>query len=92
MNTLADIQQLKMPCVTVYGSKDTFLPPPDDTILASLKDGANVFHSVRMEGNKHFPMLENIPGFSRLLVDFLSTPTPELIKLEIKETWERRVR
>jgi pimeloyl-ACP methyl ester carboxylesterase len=92
VNTLADLQRLTMPCVAVYGSKDTFLPPPDDQMLASLKSGLNVFRAVRMEGNRHFPMLENIPGFARLLVDFLSASTAEITSLDIKETWERRVR
>ncbi|MBN1565519.1 MAG: alpha/beta hydrolase [Anaerolineae bacterium] len=92
VNTLADVQQLAMPCVTVYGTKDTFLPPPDEALLTSIKEKAKAFYPVKMENNRHFPMLENIPDFARLLADFLSTPTAELGNLKIKETWERRVR
>jgi hypothetical protein len=35
-------------------------------------------------------MLENIAGFTRLVLDFLEVP--DVTKLAIKETWERRVR
>ena len=92
VNTLIDIQRLSVPCVAVYGTNDTFLPPPDEPMLTQLQGSPGLFHAVKMKGNKHFPMLETAPVFARLLVDFLSTPTPELTKLEIKETWERRVR
>lgn len=89
VDTLRDLQALPVPCVAVWGTTDTFLPAPDARMLNSLAE-AGAFHSITMEGTRHFPMLENIAGFTRLVLDFLEAP--DVTKLTIKETWERRVR
>lgn len=90
VDTLRDLKALTVPTVMVYGMNDTFLPLPDVKMLASLGEGQRPFHTVPMEGTRHFPMLENIAGFTRLMLDFLEVP--DVTKLAIKETWERRVR
>jgi pimeloyl-ACP methyl ester carboxylesterase len=90
VDTLREMQRLAMACVAVYGAGDTFLPPPNKEMLALLAEASRPFHAVAMAGVKHFPMLENIAGFSRLLLDFLEAT--DITKLGIKETWERRVR
>ncbi len=90
VDTLRDLRSLPMPIVTLYGTNDTFLPEPDAAMLAMLKEGRATFHSLGIEGARHFPMLENIADFTRLLLDFLEVP--DVTKLEIKKIWERRVR
>jgi pimeloyl-ACP methyl ester carboxylesterase len=90
VDTLRELLALRMPVLTVYGANDTFLPPPSSEILADLRNGNGPFHAISMDGTRHFPMLENIAGFTRLMLDFLETQ--DITKLEIKKTWERRVR
>jgi pimeloyl-ACP methyl ester carboxylesterase len=90
VDTLRDLKALTMPALSVHGANDTFLPPPDAEMIAGLKEGRSSFHIIGMESTRHFPMLENIAGFTRLLLDFLEAP--DVTKLEIKKTWERRVR
>jgi pimeloyl-ACP methyl ester carboxylesterase len=88
VDTLRALRQLTMPNVALYGVNDTFTPPPDATMIATLADSA--CHIISMDGIRHFPMLENVAGFNRLLVDFLEIPNVK--ELKIKEQWERRVR
>ncbi|HVO68543.1 MAG TPA: alpha/beta hydrolase, partial [Aggregatilineaceae bacterium] len=90
VDTLRDLKALAMPAVMVYGLSDTFLPQPDVKMFASLSGRQHPFHTIPMESIRHFPMLENIAGFTRLVLDFLEVP--DVTKLAIKETWERRVR
>lgn len=88
-DTFTCIRQLQAPVLMVYGTKDTFVLPPDAPMVSELKM-ASKFHAIPMEGIKHFPMLEAIDAFSRLLLEFLEAP--DVTRLSIKETWERRVR
>lgn len=90
VDTLREMQRLRMPSVTVYGKGDTFLPPPDDELIADLRAGGGPLHLIGMDDTRHFPMLEKIDPFTRLLMDFLEIE--DVSKLEIKKTWERRVR
>jgi pimeloyl-ACP methyl ester carboxylesterase len=90
VDTLRDLRTLSAAAVAVYGVSDTFIPVPDARMLTSLTEGRSTFHVIKMESTRHFPMLEDIAGFSRLLVDFLEIP--DVTKLTIKQTWERRVR
>jgi len=90
VDTLRELRALPMPAVTVFGTHDTFMPPPDAEMLASLKEGRSTFHAIPMEDCRHFPMLEAMAPFTRMLLDFLEVP--DVTKLEIKKTWERRVR
>jgi pimeloyl-ACP methyl ester carboxylesterase len=90
IDTLRDLKTLNMPTVVVYGSNDTFVPPPDAEMVAALREGRSTFQLIGMDDTRHFPMLENIAPFTRLLLDFLEIP--DVTKLEIKKTWERRVR
>ncbi len=90
VDTLRELIALTMPIVAVSGVNDTFVLPPNESMQQSLKDGAGQFLYVPMEATRHFPMLENITGFTRLLLDFLEVP--DVTKIEIKKLWERRVR
>ena len=90
IDTLRDLARLTVPALAVYGMNDTFLPPPDSEMIARLKEGRDAFHLLGIEGGRHFPMLENIDTFTRLLQDFLDMPN--VMDVEIKKKWERRVR
>ncbi|MBI5959041.1 MAG: alpha/beta hydrolase, partial [Chloroflexi bacterium] len=90
VDTLRDLRGLTSSAVAVYGVSDTFIPVPDARMLSTLTEGRSTFHLIKMENTRHFPMLEDIAGFSRLLVDFLEIP--DVTKLTVKQTWERRVR
>lgn len=90
VDTLRDLGALTMPLVAVYGANDTFLPPPDARMITGLTEGRTTCHVIGMNNIRHFPMLENTTGFTRLLLDFLEIA--DVTKLTIKETWERRVR
>jgi pimeloyl-ACP methyl ester carboxylesterase len=90
VDTLRDLRALSMPLVAVYGGGDTFVPPPDARMITSLTEGRSTCGVIGMDSLRHFPMLENTAGFTRLLLDFLEIP--DVTKLTIKETWERRVR
>ncbi|WP_119068833.1 alpha/beta fold hydrolase [Aggregatilinea lenta] len=90
VDTLRDLARLTVPALAVYGMNDTFLPPPDSEMIARLKEGRDNFHLLGIEGGQHFPMLENIETFTRLLQDFLDLPN--VMDVEIKKKWERRVR
>ncbi len=89
-DTFRTLKNLTVPAVLVYGTEDKFLPPPEPPMLQELSQSADKFHAIAMPGIKHFPMLEAIDAFSRLLLDFLETS--DVQKLAIKQTWERRVR
>lgn len=90
IDTLRDLARLTVPALAVYGLNDTFLPPPDSEMIARLKEGRDTFNLIGFEGGRHFPMLENIETFTRLLQDFLDLPS--VTDVEIKKKWERRVR
>ncbi|HML23394.1 MAG TPA: alpha/beta fold hydrolase [Aggregatilinea sp.] len=90
VDTLRDLARLTVPAIAVYGTNDTFLPPPDSEMIARLKEGRDNFQLIGLESGRHFPMLENIETFTRLLLDFLELPN--VTDVEIKKKWERRVR
>lgn len=90
VDTLGALKALSMPVVALYGANDTLLPAPDADMLADLRRDHRPFHVVRLADIRHFPMLEDVAGFNRLLLDFLEAP--DVTKLKIKKKWERRVR
>jgi len=90
VDTLRELQQLTMPVLAVYGGGDTLLPEPDDAMLRALRDGGRPFHAIGMPGLRHFPMLDDIATFTRLLMDFLEAA--DVTQISIKTRWERRVR
>jgi pimeloyl-ACP methyl ester carboxylesterase len=90
VDTLREMQALKMPTVMVYGVKDTFLPPPDVSMLGSLNEGRTTFRAMALDDVRHFPMLEEKADFTRLMLAFLETP--DVHQIDLKEVWVRRVR
>jgi pimeloyl-ACP methyl ester carboxylesterase len=90
VDTLREMQVLRMPVVMVYGAKDTFLPPPAPPILASLSEGRSAFRAIVLDGVRHFPMLEEKADFTRLMLAFLEAA--DVNQIDLKQIWVRRVR
>jgi pimeloyl-ACP methyl ester carboxylesterase len=90
VDTLRELQRVQPPVLAVYGSEDTMLPAPDSDMLNALRADGRPFHAIEMRGLRHFPMLDDIAAFNRLLMDFLEAADPT--RVTIKERWERRVR
>ncbi|MCC6801177.1 MAG: hypothetical protein IT325_13765, partial [Anaerolineae bacterium] len=90
VDTLRELQRLALPVLAVFGGGDTLLPAPDETMLRALHDRGRPFHTIEMRGLRHFPMLDDIAAFNRLLMDFLEAA--DVRQVSIKERWERRVR
>lgn len=84
-----EVRNFGVPCLFVYGANNpAFTSAPSlDSVLPTH------MHQINFENSGHFPMLDNVPQFNRLLVDFLAlesgvSPT----ELQMKEEWKRRVR
>jgi pimeloyl-ACP methyl ester carboxylesterase len=90
VDTLREMQALKMPVVMVYGAKDSFIPPPDAQMLGGLSEGRSTFRAIALDDVKHFPMLEEKTDFTRLMLAFLETA--DVNHIDLKEIWVRRVR
>ena len=87
----SELQDLKPPCLLVYGEKDTVIAPPLEDDWSNGVTG-NV-HRIGLEESRHFPMLDEAAKFNRLLSDFLALKSGEdLTNLGLKEEWKRRVR
>jgi pimeloyl-ACP methyl ester carboxylesterase len=87
-NVFANFRVLNIPCLLVYGDKDPAIVIPDGEYSLS-----TMTHQVELEGSGHFPMIDEVSRFSRLLTDFLaldSGASPR--ELQLKEEWRRRVR
>jgi pimeloyl-ACP methyl ester carboxylesterase len=87
-NVFSNFRALNIPCLLVYGDKDPAIVTPDGEYSLS-----TMTHQVELEGSGHFPMIDEISRFNRLLTDFLgldSGVSPR--ELQMKEEWRRRVR
>ena len=88
-NILPHVRNFSVPCLFVYGANT-----PAITIPVPETNGLPVhMHQITLENSGHYPMLDNVSQFNRLLVDFLAldsgvSPT----ELQMKEEWKRRVR
>ncbi len=89
-NTFQHVRNFGVPCLFVYGANDptfTTLPTQETNNLPMH------MHQINLDNSGHFPMLDNVSQFNRLLVDFLaldSGASPS--ELQMKEEWKRRVR
>jgi len=88
-NILPHVRNFSVPCLFVYGANT-----PAITIPVPETNGLPVhMHQITLENSGHYPMLDDVSQFNRLLVDFLAldsgvSPT----ELQMKEEWKRRVR
>lgn len=84
-------QNLKVPCLLVYGQND---PAVEGLPFQNRMDTLpKHIHQIIFDESGHFPMLDEPSKFNRLLADFLSLSSgisPR--QLQLKEEWKRRVR
>lgn len=88
-NMFLNLMQVKIPTVAIYGNDDTFITQPPALLMDKMK-GREAFKVITLDGVRHFPMLEDITQFTRLLREFLEIPN--VTELEVKEEWKRRNR
>jgi pimeloyl-ACP methyl ester carboxylesterase len=88
-NVFLNLMQLKTPTVAVYGNDDTFVTQPPSILMDKMREREQ-FKIITLDGVRHFPMLEDITQFTRLLREFLEVPN--VMDLEVKEEWKRRNR
>jgi pimeloyl-ACP methyl ester carboxylesterase len=87
-NLRDDLRPVQAPVVLAYGERDPLVPPPDGGWFADLPPH---MRQVLLSESRHFPMLEEAPKFTRLLIDFMDAGT-NLAQLELKEEWRRKIR
>jgi pimeloyl-ACP methyl ester carboxylesterase len=88
-NVFLNLMQLKIPTVAVYGNDDTFISQPPKILMDKMREREQ-FKVITLDGVRHFPMLEDITQFNRLLREFLEIQN--VTELEVKEEWKRRNR
>ncbi len=77
------------PCLLVYGQNDPAITMP----TVSPDALPHMSHMISLEQSGHFPMLDDVARFNRLLNDFLTLESGETPRdLLLKEEWKRRVR
>jgi pimeloyl-ACP methyl ester carboxylesterase len=91
------IQNIKPPCLLVYGQNDPAVNAP---LLQEQSPLAKNFvalpenvHQIVFDNSGHFPMIDESNKFNRLLKDFLSLcsgVSPR--QLQLKDEWKRRIR
>ncbi|HEX9838072.1 MAG TPA: alpha/beta hydrolase [Anaerolineales bacterium] len=87
-NLFGGFRDLNIPCLLVYGEKDQAITIPGEDFSLS-----TMTHQIVLEGSGHFPMIDEMVKFNRLLTDFLALDqglSPR--ELQMKEEWRRRVR
>jgi pimeloyl-ACP methyl ester carboxylesterase len=77
-----------IPVLLVHGEEDPFIQAPRRERLGDIAENGRV---VLLSGVQHFPMLEAMNKFNRLLMEFLNVGE-DLDALELKEEWQRRLR
>lgn len=88
-NPLQKLLKTPAPALAIFGSNDTFIQTPDETILETVASHQQIRLLV-LQNIRHFPMLEDTARFMRLLKEFLEAP--DLQQIEMKDEWKRRLR
>ncbi|MFQ3535393.1 MAG: alpha/beta hydrolase [Aggregatilineales bacterium] len=91
-NLALELKRLMTPTLLLHGEADTFLPPPDESLIQRINRGkqSGYFLPLIEPAVGHFPMLEITAKFNRLLVDFLEAP--DLSNVQFKDQWKRTIR
>lgn len=87
-DTWQELERLEIPVLLVYGKNDPVISLPEEKWLRRLDDNVRVIY---LEGSRHFPMLDEMNKFNRLLRQFLEFKG-DLDALELKDEWRRRMR
>lgn len=80
------LHQMPMPSLLVYGRKDGLVDPGQAAGMAGNNPRIRV---LTMPDSRHFPMLDEVSRFNRLLMDFLEVGE-DLTELDLKTEWRRR--
>ncbi|MGC9398692.1 MAG: alpha/beta fold hydrolase [Anaerolineae bacterium] len=83
------LEDLEIPTMLVYGAQDPLIQLPPSDLLEDL-EYFNAY-ALLLEDADHYPMLEVTSKFNRLLLDFLLHKS-DWDKIEVKESWRRRMR
>ena len=84
------IKESSIPCLFIHGALDPVIERLPEELFLHLGDSK---HLVVFESSGHFPMLEEVGKYNRLLAEFLSLPSGESIRsLQLKDEWKRRIR
>jgi len=83
-----DIESIQLPLLLLYGRNDPLVDPPEDKWLDRPEENRKL---VLLEDSRHFPMLDEMNDFNRLLRQFLEAED-DLNALELDRVWRRRTR
>jgi pimeloyl-ACP methyl ester carboxylesterase len=84
------LDQIDVPLLTVYGEKDNVVSANS---ADQLEDAHSPVRAIVLSDAYHYPMLDQIAKFARLLRDFVDVETPEQLQgLTVKQEWRRRTR
>ena len=96
LNNLQSIEITKLasristPSLLVFGQNDPAINLANNDRLVTLPDH---LHHIIFDRSGHFPMLDEVNKFNRLMNDFLSLQSGESPQqLQLKEEWKRRIR
>jgi pimeloyl-ACP methyl ester carboxylesterase len=82
--------RIETPSLLVFGQNDPAINMVNNDSLIDLPDHV---HHIIFDNSGHFPMIDEVNKFNRLMNDFLSLPSGESPQqLQLKEEWKRRVR
>lgn len=82
-----NLHHLVPPTLGVYGGNDVIVTREHAALFEA---SATEHQMLTIEGRNHFPFLEDVNVFNRLLLDFLTSPGATSV--QIKEEWRRRLK
>jgi pimeloyl-ACP methyl ester carboxylesterase len=90
LNFLPFLDSMFTPCLIVHGQKDPAVQMLEYERVLAMTDQV---HQIILENCGHFPMLDEVPKFNRLMTDFLALESGESPRdMQLKDEWKRRVR
>lgn len=92
VNLALELKRLAAPTLLLHGEDDSFIVPPAYELLQRINVGKQAGHFLPLlqPALRHFPMLEAMNRFNRLLMDFLEAP--DLANIQFKDQWKRSMR
>ena len=82
--------RIQTPSLLVFGQNDPAVSVANNDRLVTLPDHV---HHIIFDNSGHFPMIDEVNKFNRLMNDFLNLPSGESPQqLQLKEEWKRRIR
>ena len=82
--------RIQSPSLLVFGQNDPAISITNNDRLVTLPEH---IHHIVFDNSGHFPMIDEVNKFNRLMSDFLNLPSGESPQqLQLKEEWKRRIR